>query len=170
MGPKGMATRPTPQRVREAMFNVLAPRLAGALFLDLFAGTGIVGIEALSRGAEHAVFVEQYRPNVRLIARNLELAGLSDRGRILARGVATVVVGLSGSGPGFDIVFLDPPYRQGLAADTLNRIGDLNLVRPGGLVIAEHGVSEILPVRPGRLLVGRRLEYGDTGLTFYQPE
>jgi 16S rRNA (guanine966-N2)-methyltransferase len=167
---KGLALRPTSDRLRETLFNVLAPRISGSRFLDLFAGTGAIGIEALSRGAAEAVFIENHAPAVALIKKNLESLGISKGATVLAadalRGLAKLAARKS---HGYNIIFLDPPYAA--AADysrVLEFLGTADLLAPGGLVVAEHRRSFDLPEAAGALSRFRVLKQGDAALSFYR--
>ena len=156
----GLDVRPTPDRLREALFNVLAPHIAGAVFADLYAGTGAVGIEALSRGARRCVFVEKKRPAVEVIRQNLASLGLVDRAEVYTGKMLAVLDRMSA-----DIVFLDPPYdleKEYEAA--LNTLG----ASTNKLVIAQHSSRTALQPEYGRLLRYRVLKQGDNSLSFYR--
>ena len=157
----GMALRPTPDRLREALFNVLAPRLEGCEFLDAYAGCGSAGIEALSRGARRAVFIEKHPAAVRVIHENLASLGLEARS-LVVRGSASSH--LSRFEP--DICFLDPPY--GLDGEYAAAFGLLGRMPPA-LVVAQHTVRLCLEESYGRLRRVRVLRQGDNALSFYEP-
>ena len=173
--PAGLATRPTSDRLRETLFNVLAPRIEGAAFLDLYAGSGAVGLEALSRGAGSVVFVERAPAGLAALRGNLDRLGLTAGFRIQSGSVGAWLRKASGGGATFDLVFLDPPYE---AADeyaaTLGMLGGdaAGLLAEGALVIAEHrskaGREERLEERYGKLDRMRLLEQGDAALSFYK--
>ncbi len=157
----GMATRPTPDRLREALFNVLALRLAGYTFVDAYAGCGAVGIEALSRGAGRAVFIEKDRSAVRVIEENLSALGAAGRAQVI-RGTALAHL----SGMDAAIVFLDPPY--GLAREygqVLRLLGE----RPPALVVVQHTARLDLEDAYGRLQRTRLLKQGSNALSFFEP-
>jgi 16S rRNA (guanine966-N2)-methyltransferase len=170
---KGLALRPTSDRLRETLFNVLAPNLAGSRFVDLFAGTGAIGIEALSRGAAEVIFIENHPPAATLIRRNLDSLGVSTGVTVLAvdalRGLAMLATRKMGAAPAFDYVFLDPPYA---AAEDYSRVleflGSADLLAPGGTVVAEHRRNFDLPEEPGALRRFRVLRQGDAALSFYR--
>jgi 16S rRNA (guanine(966)-N(2))-methyltransferase RsmD len=169
--PPGLATRPTSDRLRETLFNVLAPRLRGAQFLDLYAGSGAVGIEALSRGAAQAVFVERAPAALSVLRANLTRLGMTAGFRIHPGSVAAYLRrAQAGDAQGFDIVFLDPPYD---AADEYATVlgllggGAAGLLAPCALVIAEHRRKERLEDGYGSLVRSRLLEQGDATLSFY---
>jgi 16S rRNA (guanine(966)-N(2))-methyltransferase RsmD len=172
--PAGMATRPTSDRLRETLFNVLAPRIEGAQFLDLYAGSGAVGIEALSRGAASAVFVERAPAALAALRANLSNLGLTAGFRIQGGSVGGWLRSARGGTGMFDVVFLDPPYEAGEEyAATLGLLGGgaTVLLAEGALVIAEHrskaGRRERLEDRYGKLERSRVLEQGDAALSFY---
>src|SRR5437660_8703725 len=159
----GRGVRPTSTLVSDAVFNSLAPRIAGACVLDLFAGTGRLGIEALSRGAREAVFVERDARNAALIRQNLAAAGLSDRG-VVRR--ADALAAAEGERRRFDLIFLDPPYGRGLAAEALRRVAAGTLLAAGGLVIAEgHWRDD--PGEIAGLARVRTARYGETAVWVY---
>jgi 16S rRNA (guanine(966)-N(2))-methyltransferase RsmD len=166
--PSGAAIRPTPDRVREALFSILGERVAGAEFLDLYAGCGAVGIEALSRGATRAVFVEAARPALEAIRANLERCRFTDRARIVASAALAALQG-GRVGEGYAVAYLDPPYDSGEDLTALEWLGEDpagRLVAPD-LVIVEHRRRRALPGRVGNLAARRTALYGDTALTFY---
>jgi 16S rRNA (guanine(966)-N(2))-methyltransferase RsmD len=166
--PSGMATRPTSDRLRETLFNVLAPRIEGAAFLDLYAGSGAVGLEALSRGARSATFVERAQPALKALQANLAALGIASGFRIHAGTVASFL--RAGRGDAFDVVFLDPPYDA--VAEYAAALGFLDgaaasLLTADAVVIAEHRRKERLEDRYGALVRTRLLEQGDAALSFY---
>ena len=158
--------RPTSDKLRETLFNILAPRIAGARVLDGFAGTGALGIEALSRGAASVVFVERDRRAQALIAANLAQCGI-ETGYNLVRGTFDrSIAALQGSAPEpFDIVLLDPPYA--IPADTTLMEVDA-LLSPGGIVVLEHGRRMPAPEQSNRLTRVRQVTSGDSMLSFYE--
>jgi 16S rRNA (guanine966-N2)-methyltransferase len=170
--PAGMATRPTSDRLRETVFNVLAPRIEGARFLDLYAGSGAVGIEAVSRGAQNVIMVERAAPALKIMRGNLEKLGLRSGVRVEAVSVTAFLKKLRPESTAFvfDIVFLDPPYdaqdEYALALGLLG--GDASrLLAKDAVVIAEHRRKEKLEDRYGMLGRRRVLEQGDAALSFY---
>jgi 16S rRNA (guanine966-N2)-methyltransferase len=170
--PAGLKTRPTSDRLRETLFNILAPRIEGARFLDLYAGSGAVGIEAVSRGAAKVVLVERAEPALKVLRENLEKLGL--RGAVRVEGVS-VGAFLRRVRPQtapllFDIVFLDPPYEEvDEYATALSLLGRdaAGMLAEGAVVIAEHRRKEKLEDTYGVLRRTRLLEQGDAALSFY---
>ena len=154
--------RPTSDRLRETLFNVLAPRIEGARMLDAYAGTGAVGIEALSRGAAHVTFVEQDRRAQRLIEANLARCGVKDRYAIIRAGFAGTAVGPS---PPWDILFLDPPYGAAHLTQAIELAAPL--VGPGALLVIEHAKRDKAPDQAVGLTRTRELLSGDSALSFY---
>ena len=170
--PKGLTLRPTSDRLRETLFNVLQDRIADSRFVDLFAGTGAIGIEAISRGAKEVIFIENHRPTAELIRENLDLLEIRSGARVLPidaiRGLQKLAAEQSADSLAFDIIFLDPPYAAAYEYEQiLAFLGESPLLNPGGLVIAEHRRSFDLPETQGRLHAARILQQGDASLTFY---
>jgi 16S rRNA (guanine(966)-N(2))-methyltransferase RsmD len=181
--PAGLATRPTSDRLRETLFNVLAPRIQGAAFLDLYAGSGAVGIEALSRGAASVTFVERAPAALSVLRANLAKLGINEGFQIHNRSVGAFLQRLRPARrpasppaptprptPVYDLVFLDPPYDAAKEyAATLGLLGSRSsgVLASGALVIAEHRKKERLEDRYGALERTRLLEQGDVALSFY---
>lgn len=156
-------------QVRSALFNILGDLVREGRFLDLFAGTGSVGMEALSRGASFAVFVDESREAVTIIERNLEELGLSPRAEILQDDVFRALERLQRRGERFDLAFLGPPYGQNLAHRTLERLGELRLLGDEAVVVTEVFKKEALEDRYGSLRLVDERAYGDNVLKFYRP-
>lgn len=169
--PRGMRTRPTADRVREALFDILGPSVTGLRVLDLFAGTGAVGIEALSRGAARAVFVERDRAALRALRANLAALRLPhERARVVAGDVLSVIPALAPSEAAFDLVFLDPPYAGDLAARALRAVAGSGWLHGDTRVVVQHFTKTPLP-RPAGLAGDRApRRFGETTLTFFRPE
>ena len=158
--------RPTSDKLRETLFNVLAPRIEGARVLDLYAGTGAIGIEALSRGAAAVTFVESDRRAQALIAENLSRCGV-EGGYAIIRAAAARAVETLGASPTFvpfDIILLDPPYEQP-AASALAGLD--RLLSPDGVLVLEHARRADTPLTSGALTRTRHLRAGDSALSFY---
>jgi 16S rRNA (guanine(966)-N(2))-methyltransferase RsmD len=171
IAPKGMDTRPTSDRLRETLFNVLAPRIEGAVFLDLYAGSGAVGIEAISRGAREAIFVENAEPALKAIRQNLAILGIKGSYAIESRSATAALKRLTSAGRQANIIFLDPPYASTNDYEaTLALLGNecAQLLAPEALVIAEHNKKQDLAESTGSLQRYRILKQGDAALSFYQ--
>jgi 16S rRNA (guanine966-N2)-methyltransferase len=155
----GASTRPTPDRLRETLFNILGPRIEGAIFVDAYAGTGAVGIEALSRGAAHAYFLERSRPALDAIRANLAALKVGSRATVVP-GVALAKLTQYAAG----IVFLDPPYDlEREYAEALDALGQA----PPSITIAQHSIRLALEERYGRIGRSRLVRQGDNALSFY---
>lgn len=166
--PKGMSTRPTSDRVREALFNILSPQVPNSNFLDIFSGTGAVAIEAISRGATRAVMVEKERISVPIILSNIKMCGLSEQTEVLNLDVARALKLLGDRKDSFDLIFLDPPYKKGFEVPTIERIQTNGLLKHGGIVVVESSKADLPPEQVGQVVAYRRERYGDTALTFYR--
>ncbi len=165
----GPGTRPLADRVKQALFAVLEPGLEGSVVLDLFAGSGAGGIEALSRGAARATFVDMDGGAVRVLVENLRRTRLENAGRVVRRDAITWLAdpaGAAAEGP-FDLVLVDPPY-----ADTASLVRSVELVgphlAPGGVVVAKHFWRDRPPAEVGLLASDRQRRFGETALTFYR--
>lgn len=168
----GRQIRPTTDRVREALFSILFSRtgtLAGHKVLDLFAGSGALGIEALSRGADHAWFVDSYRDAVGTVRENLERCGLVPGATIVSRDVWKALPGLAAAGP-FDIIFADPPYGCEQVTKLLEGVDQHGLLSHEGLLCLETAAADQVPTRIGTLQRFDQRRYGSTMLHFYSKE
>ena len=166
---KGLELRPTSDYLRETLFNVLGPSIEDSRFLDLYAGTGAVGMEAISRGAEEAVFVENHAPAVKLIRENLSLLKIESGAEVISANVAAALQKLARwPQQPFDFVFLDPPYVLEQEYETaLSVLGDSELISPDSIVIAEHRKTLDLAESYGALRRYRVLKQGDAALSFF---
>jgi 16S rRNA (guanine966-N2)-methyltransferase len=160
-------TRPTAGRVKTALFNILSGRILGARFLDLFAGTGAIGIEALSRGARRVTFVECDPDCVRVVKSNLRRSRYEDLAEVRSM-TATRFLKLPIPEP-YDIAFIDPPYHGNGAVDVLPLLGRNGIIAVNGVVIIEHFHKAPLPVQVDRLILTKSYRYGDTFLSIYKP-
>ena len=161
-----MDVRPTSDRLRETLFNVIAPRIQSSRFLDLCAGSGAVGIEALSRGASHATFVDRSRRSCALIESNLALCRVPEDRQVIYCSEAGEFLRQTKSEP-WDIIFFDPPYKNDYLK-TLELLGTRNLLNENGLLIVEHHHKNALLDTIGSLHRTRVLKQGDSSLSFYQ--
>jgi 16S rRNA (guanine(966)-N(2))-methyltransferase RsmD len=168
--PRGERTRPTSGRLKKSLFDVLAGRLPGARVLDLYAGSGSLAFEALSRGAEEAVVVERNRKACESIRRNASELRLVERVEILAMDVSSAISKLRHRGDRFDVIFADPPYRSSEPEDLLVHLGDGLLLKEEGLVVLEHHHKRELREGYGSLSRVRVLKAGESCLTFFGRE
>lgn len=162
---EGMDTRPTTDRVKEGLFSALQFEIEGRRVLDLFAGTGQLGVECLSRGAAAAVFVEKRRDAAALVRENLELTGLRDRAQVVQ---GDALEFLARTREKFDLVLLDPPYASGLLREALARLTALDLLRPCGIITAEHPADRPPPLVEEPYALRRTYRYGKIAVTLYR--
>lgn len=160
--PAGLDIRPTTDRVKEGLFSAIQFRIGGSRLLDLFAGTGQLGIECLSRGAAAAVFVDHRAQVCALVRENLALTGLSDRARVVT---ADALAYLSGARERFDLIFLDPPYEAGLLERCVRILAERDLLNPDGIAALEHPAGRTLPDLPAPYGYGRTYRYGKIAVT-----
>ncbi|MBI3399035.1 MAG: 16S rRNA (guanine(966)-N(2))-methyltransferase RsmD [Deltaproteobacteria bacterium] len=165
---RGMSIRPTTDKVREAIFNILPRLFAFKNVLDLFAGTGAIGIEALSRGAATATFVDSEPKAVKIIKKNLDVCGFIDKAAILAKDVESALNMLSKKGEKFDLIFIDPPYNTSLMGIALNHIGNKGLLAADGLIVVESSKRMIWDGELKGIELTDRRRYGDTVVSFYK--
>lgn len=166
---KGTQLRPTSDQMRETLFDVLGPRVQGSIFLDAYAGSGAVGLEALSRGAKEVVFVEYHRAATDLIRRNLAALKMEDGFYLMSTRVLTALERLDEEGSIFDFVFLDPPYSETREYhQVLRQLGRSRLLTDASFVIAEHSRHYFLEEKYNRLKRTRSIRHGDAELTFYR--
>ena len=160
--------RPTTGKVKEALFNILRSRIDEARFLDLYAGTGAVGIEALRQGAKEVIFVEASRSNAKSINDAIEKYHFSEKATVINKKVLTFLMHGELTENMFDIIFLDPPYHTDEILEAMAAIEESNILNDSGVVVAEHFAKKQLPERFKRLLRVRDYRYGDTVLSLYE--
>ncbi len=167
--PKSQAIRPTSDRVKESIFNILGEEVEGKVVLDLFAGTGNLGIEALSRGAKKALFVEKGRQALRLIQRNLSQFGMKERSEILPKDVSRAIGILKQRGESFDLILMDPPYEKGLIQKTLMKLHSHRIYHEDSILVIEHDRREPIPEMVEGWTLIRQRGIGDTVISFLTP-
>ncbi len=158
----GLEVRPTAEAVKEAVFSIIQFHIEGRVFLDAFAGSGQMGIEALSRGAEKAVFLDSARASCDMVRKNLAATGLADRAVVKQ---TDTVAYLSGTPERFDIAFLDPPYRKGILQEALQAVP--RVMNRGGMILCEHPTEEVLPETAGEFVLKKHYRYGKMMITVY---
>ncbi|MBI1847011.1 MAG: 16S rRNA (guanine(966)-N(2))-methyltransferase RsmD [Candidatus Rokubacteria bacterium] len=167
VAPRGATTRPTADQVRIALLDTLAPWLPGARVLDLFAGAGGVGFEALSRGAAQATFVERDARALAALRENVEALGVAAQAQVIRGDVARTVERLGARGARFDVIFLDPPYAGDAVAAALEALAAAGVLAPGGVVVAQHFTKRPPADAVGALRAFRTRRFGETTLTFF---
>lgn len=163
--PEGMVTRPTSDRVKEAMFSIIHFEIPGAEVLDLFGGTGQLGIEALSRGAKRAVFVDAGEPACRLIQENLKRTKLDSQAKVVR---SDYLAYLDRAKEQFDIILLDPPYAEVFLESAIKKITEIDILRTGGIIVAERPLGKELPWEFPGYGRSKDYKYGNTLLTIYR--
>lgn len=164
---KGFRIRPTQDHIRESLFNILAPHIDGASILDLFAGTGALGIEGLSRGAERCTFVESSYKCLSVIKQNLTATGFMERGTLLKLNLPTKLPQVAAQGLAYDVIFSDPPYNFEKYGELLAAVIKCNLLNDNGLLLLEHSARGPVIESAGSLKLVRRAEYGETHVSFF---
>jgi 16S rRNA (guanine(966)-N(2))-methyltransferase RsmD len=164
--PRGRAVRPTPDRAKEGLFNIIGDRVTDCRFLDLYAGSGAIGIEALSRGATAAVFVERRPPVAQIIARNLGKTHFTECAKVIVADVGNALNKLKKGGEFFDIIFADPPYKLKNGFEILQGVVSKDVLNKNGLVIWEHASKASVPAKIGNMVCIKEVRYGDTAFAF----
>ncbi|WP_018132900.1 16S rRNA (guanine(966)-N(2))-methyltransferase RsmD [Effusibacillus pohliae] len=164
----GQTTRPTTDKVKESMFNIIGPYFAGGAVLDLFAGTGALGIEALSRGMDRAVFVDHDAKAIQVVRKNVELCGVTDRAQIYRNDARRAIAALAKRGQRFDLVFMDPPYQMDVIPQLARSLLEQHLLQDSAVIVAEHGKDRQLPDRIESLGRWKFVTYGDIAVSFYK--
>ena len=164
--PKNMDVRPTSDRVKESLFNIIGTKIVGTRVLDLFAGTGNLGLEAWSRGAEKVVFIDESQASLQLVRSNITKAKAEKETKVLKGNAVKVIADLVAKGERFDFIFCDPPYNKGLPAQIIEQVAKYDIVAPGGYLVVEHSQHEILPELPIKLEIIRSEKYGETLISF----
>jgi 16S rRNA (guanine(966)-N(2))-methyltransferase RsmD len=166
ISPRGTKIRPTADRVKESLFNILGPRWEGVRVLDLFSGTGNLGLEAISRGAHEAVFVEQSRAALEALRKNISICGFESKCTVLAMPVSRALARVRERGESFDLILADPPYGKAWIAKTIREILTHKALAPRGILVMEHAPHESPPSDMGELVILNQRVYGDTVVSF----
>jgi 16S rRNA (guanine966-N2)-methyltransferase len=165
--PAGLDVRPTSDRLRETLFNIIAPRIEGSRFLDLCAGSGAVGIEALSRGASSVTFIDRSHRACAVIEDNLATLGITSNATVINREAVSALKRLAGDGAKFDIIFIDPPYASEIYSQVMRQLADGGLLSPQAIVIAEHRAKTPPESDYEGLRIYREVKQGESALAFY---
>jgi 16S rRNA (guanine966-N2)-methyltransferase len=165
---RGHSIRPTSDRIKESIFNILGTEVEGKVVLDLFAGTGNLGIEALSRGARQTIFVERAREALRTIQRNLLQCGFSEQAEVIPKEVNRTIGLLEARSASFDLILMDPPYEEGWVERTLLKLNCHNIYHEGSILVIEHSRREPLPQKTGNWTLLKQKRIGDTMISILQ--
>ena len=164
--PKGIKIRPTTDRIRERIFNILFSRILNSVVLDLFAGTGALGIEALSRGASFAIFIDSDMDALSVIEKNVAVCGLQDRIKIIRADIVKNNIALSNGFPSVNLVFMDPPYNKNMIKPALINLSASRFLQKNALIIIEHAIEETLPEYLLEYKISDQRRYGKTLVSF----
>lgn len=166
--PKNEDVRPTTDRVKESLFNMISPYIMDSNVLDLFAGTGSLGIECLSRGAQRCVFVDVSKESISIIKSNITKARVENESIVLNLDFKDAISKLKVQKNKFDVIFMDPPYYKNMFIDALEKIDNADLLEEEGIIVIEHDSKENFPEKIERLEKHKVKKYGNTTLTFYK--
>ena len=165
--PKNEDIRPTTDRVKESLFNIISNYIIDSNILDLFSGTGSLGIEALSRGAMKCVFVDISKDSMSIIKDNIEKARLNDKSETMITDYVGAINKLSSRNEKFDVIFMDPPYYKNIFIPALEKINSAKILKEDGIIVVEHDSKDKLPDNIGNIIKDRDKKYGNTTLSFY---
>lgn len=168
--PEGKNTRPTSDRVKQALFNIISKEIYGSKVLDLFSGTGNLGLEALSRGAEFCTFVENNNATYKILSSNIENLGFLSKSELYKGDAFNVLKILKKANKKYDIIFLDPPYSMELVEKSIKEISELMLLEEGGIIVSECDENDIIPERINDIKIFRSEKYGRTKIYFWDRE
>ncbi len=160
--------RPTKDRIRESVFNIIAVETPEAVVLDLFSGSGAYGLEALSRGAARAVFVDKDPECCKVIAENIKILGLEDISTVLTGDAEDIIESLAASGDRFDLIFSDPPYNSNVSKNILLKINQYDILNPSGTLVIEHLSAENIPKEGGNVSLCKQKTYKDIDISVYK--
>lgn len=166
--PKDDRVRPTTDRVKESMFNIINEYIMDSNVLDLFAGTGSLGIECLSRGAKKCVFSDKSRDSIKIVQKNVEKARFQSESQIIVSDYKDTIALMGRKNEKFDVIFMDPPYYEGLFVDCIERIEKENILDEDGIIVVEHDKADTLPEKIGNIEMIKEKKYGITLLSFYK--
>ncbi|WP_300279808.1 16S rRNA (guanine(966)-N(2))-methyltransferase RsmD [Peptacetobacter sp.] len=166
--PKDQSVRPTTDRVKESLFNIINSYVMDSNVLDLFSGSGSLGIECLSRGAKHCVFSDLSKDSINIIKSNIKKARLESESTVINKDYKNVISEMGIKRNKFDIIMIDPPYYEGLFIDCIERIDNNNILSEDGIIVVEHDKKDELPEQIGNIIKIKEKKYGITILSFYK--
>jgi RNA methyltransferase, rsmD family len=167
---EGRETRPTLERIKEAIFSIIGDKITKTKFLDLYSGTGNMAIEALSRGAERAIMIEQDKEALRIIIENINNLKLDNQCRAYKNDVLRAIEILDRKNEKFDIIFMDPPYKENITEETIIKISESNILNKDGIIISEHSIYEKLGNKIGKFVKYDERDYNKKIISFYRYE
>lgn len=170
IAPEGMDTRPTSDRVKESVFNIISKKVYGARVLDLFSGTGNLGLEAISRGAEWCTFIEKNKITHKILLENVNNLGFSEKCEVYSRDAFDVLEMLGKNSEKYDIIFLDPPYSKGLIERAIIKISENSLINNKGIIMSEYDENDVIPENINGINIFRTEKYGRTKISFWTKE
>ncbi|MEG0855046.1 MAG: 16S rRNA (guanine(966)-N(2))-methyltransferase RsmD [Terrisporobacter sp.] len=168
--PKNDDVRPTTDRVKESLFNMINSYMIESDILDLFAGTGSLGIECLSRGASRCIFVDSSKESIGIVKSNIKKARMENESVVLNTDFKSAIKSLASRNAEFDVIFMDPPYYKNMFSDALSAVDNNNLLKEDGIILVEHDTKDKFPNSIGRLYKSKDKKYGGTTITFYKME
>lgn len=168
--PEGMDTRPTSDRVKESLFNIISKKIYGARVLDMFSGTGNLGLEAISRGAEWCTFIEKNNATYKILLENIDNLGFKEKCDLYNRDAFDVLEMLGKKSDKYDIIFLDPPYSKGLVEKAIMGISEKSLMDDEGIIMSEYDENDIIPEDINGIKIYRTEKYGRTKISFWAKE
>lgn len=168
--PKNEDVRPTTDRVKESLFNIINGYIIDGEILDLFAGTGSLGIECLSRGASKCVFVDLNKSSIDIVKSNINKARVEANSEVMNMDFKSAIEKVKNNSYKFDVIFMDPPYYKDMFIDALKKIEQSNILKEDGIIVVEHDTKHEFPENVGKLCKNRNKKYGNTTLTFYSME
>jgi 16S rRNA (guanine966-N2)-methyltransferase len=168
--PEGMDTRPTTDRVKESLFNIISKKIFEAKVLDLFAGTGNLGLESISRGAHKCTFVESTKATLKILRENIEGLDFQDKSEVYSQDAFAALKILSRNNEKYDLIFLDPPYSKGFVNKAIKEIDELDLLSDDGIVVSEYDMIDPIPDSIGKIKIYRTEKYGKTKISFWSKE
>jgi 16S rRNA (guanine966-N2)-methyltransferase len=170
LAPEGMDTRPTSDRVKESVFNIISKKVYGARVLDLFSGTGNLGLESLSRGADWCTFIEKNKNTHKILIENINNLGFKDKSQVYNNDAFEVIEMIGKNTTKYDIIFLDPPYSKGLIEKAILKIDEINLINSDGIIMSEYDENDVIPEAINNFKIYRTEKYGRTKISFWNKE
>jgi 16S rRNA (guanine966-N2)-methyltransferase len=170
LAPEGIDTRPTSDRVKESVFNRISKKIYGARVLDMFSGTGNLGLESLSRGAQTCTFIEKNKNTHRILVENITSLGSKENSEVYNNDAFDILEKIGRNAAKYDIIFLDPPYSKGLVEKAILKINEIDLLDDGGIIMSEYDENDVIPESLNNIKIYRTEKYGRTKISFWNRE